>query len=151
MPAFYFPGEKEKAAVNEITKQVTQAVTKLQEVIESENSKLNAMVSSMTDGVIMTDTDYKILVINPAVKKAAIKIERGVNRISGIGNDDGYEWLAGWNTPIGVAYNAYWETDASDDTDFSDYLIQTVDHNTILEYGADVASWVNDAKFDIDF
>ena len=96
-------------------------------------------------------TEAEVPVVNPAVKKAAIKIERGVNRISGIGNDDGYEWLAGWNTPIGVAYNAYWETDASDDTDFSDYLIQTVDHNTILEYGADVASWVNDAKFDIDF
>ena len=62
--------EKDIKAVDEIAKQATQAVTKLQEVVESENSKLSAMVSSMTDGVVMTDMDFKILVINPAAKKA---------------------------------------------------------------------------------
>jgi two-component system, NtrC family, sensor histidine kinase KinB len=66
-----FYKEKEITAVNGITEQATGALTRLQRAIESENSKLNAMVSSMTDGVIMTDTDYRILVANPAARKAA--------------------------------------------------------------------------------
>lgn len=66
----HFYNEKDIAAVNGITQQATGALTRLQRVIESENSKLNAMVSSMTDGVVMTDTDYNILVANPAARKA---------------------------------------------------------------------------------
>ena len=65
-----FYKEKEIAIVNRTAQQVTQAVTKLQEVVESEKSKLNAMVASMTDGVVMTDMDYRILVVNPAAKRA---------------------------------------------------------------------------------
>ncbi|MCX6720517.1 MAG: ATP-binding protein [Candidatus Staskawiczbacteria bacterium] len=62
--------EKEINIVNGIVQQATQAVTKLQEVVESENSKLNAMVASMTDGIVMTDMDERVLVVNPAAKKA---------------------------------------------------------------------------------
>ena len=65
-----FYKEKEISAVNEIVQQATQAVTRLQGVIESEKSKLNAMVSSMTDGVFMTDIDYRIMVVNPSAKRA---------------------------------------------------------------------------------
>jgi PAS domain S-box-containing protein len=36
---------------------------------KAEEAKLNAMVENMTDGVVMTDTDYKIIVINPSAKK----------------------------------------------------------------------------------
>ncbi len=65
-----FYKEKQIATVNGTAQQVAQAVTKLQEVVESEKSKLNAMVASMTDGVVMTDMDNRILVVNPAAKKA---------------------------------------------------------------------------------
>jgi PAS domain S-box-containing protein len=64
-----FYKEKEIVAVEKIAQLAGQAVTRLQEVIYSENSKLNAMVASMTDGVVMTDIDYNILVVNPTAKK----------------------------------------------------------------------------------
>jgi len=62
--------EKEISAVEGISEQATQAVTRLQKVVATENSKLNAMVASMTDGVIMTDTDYRLIVANPTAIKA---------------------------------------------------------------------------------
>ena len=65
-----FYSEEQKAVLQKIAQQAGQAVTSLKNAIASENSKLNAMVASMTDGVIMIDTDFKILVINSAVKKA---------------------------------------------------------------------------------
>lgn len=66
--------EEEMTILYKITNQASQAVTKLQEVVLTEQKKLNAMVESMAEGVIMTDTDYRILVVNPAAKKA-MKIE----------------------------------------------------------------------------
>jgi len=65
-----FYKEKEMTTLYKIAQRASKAVTRLQEVVESENSKLNTMVASMTDGVIMTDTDYRIVVVNPAAKKA---------------------------------------------------------------------------------
>ena len=67
-------GQKEMTTLYEIAQQTTQAVTKLQGVIESEKSKMNAMVFSMTEGVIMTDTDYKIAI----AKAVAIVIKNGL-------------------------------------------------------------------------
>ncbi len=52
-----------------ITNQASQAVSRLQEVVRIEKGKLNAMVLSMGDGVLMVDTEYRIIVANPAVKK----------------------------------------------------------------------------------
>lgn len=66
--------EEQMTILYKITNQASLAVTKLQEVVATEQSKLNAMVESMTDGIFMTDLDYRILVINPAAKKA-IKVE----------------------------------------------------------------------------
>ena len=63
-------GENEIKILNKISEQACGAVTQLQEVVQAENSKLNAMVYSMTDGVVMTDKDYKIMVVNPAAAKA---------------------------------------------------------------------------------
>jgi signal transduction histidine kinase len=63
--------EKDVAALKKVAQLAGQAVTRLQEVVEFENSRMNAMVASMTDGVVMTDIDYKILVANPAAKRAA--------------------------------------------------------------------------------
>lgn len=62
--------EDEMTILYKITNQASEQVTKLQEVVAIEQRKLNAMVESMADGIVMTDTDYKILVANPAAKKA---------------------------------------------------------------------------------
>jgi signal transduction histidine kinase len=66
--------EEEMTILYKIVQQASQAVTRLQEVVEIEERKLNAMVESMTEGVVMTDKDYRVVVVNPAVKKI-IKIE----------------------------------------------------------------------------
>lgn len=62
--------EEEMSIIYKITAQASQAVTKLQEVVEAEERKLNAMVESMEDGVLMVDKDFRVLVANPAVKQA---------------------------------------------------------------------------------
>lgn len=62
--------EEEMTILYKITSQASQAVTKLQEVVGIEQRKLNAMVESMTEGVVMTDKDYRVLVANPAAKRA---------------------------------------------------------------------------------
>lgn len=62
--------EDERNILEKIIKKIGLAITQLQQAIEFETIKLNAMVSSMTDGVLMTDMESKILVVNPALKKA---------------------------------------------------------------------------------
>lgn len=51
-----------------ITSQASEAVSKLQTVLEIEKGKLNAMVASMADGVLMVDSREQIMVINPQTK-----------------------------------------------------------------------------------
>lgn len=75
--------EEEMTILYKITNQASQAVTRLQEVLEVEQGKLNAMVSSMAEGVIMTDMDYRIMVINPAARRMlGITEEQEVNIFS---------------------------------------------------------------------
>lgn len=62
--------EEEMTILYKITRQAASAVTRLQEVVETEQRKLNAMVESMAEGVIMTDKDYRLLVVNPAARRA---------------------------------------------------------------------------------
>lgn len=62
--------EDEMTILYKIVNQASQAVTRLQEVVATEQSKLNAMVESMTEGVVMTDREYRIMVVNPAAKQA---------------------------------------------------------------------------------
>jgi len=66
-----FYKEEEIDILYKISQQATEAVMRLQMVVEQEKSKLNAMVASMADGVIMTDMDFKVLVVNPAARKVA--------------------------------------------------------------------------------
>lgn len=61
--------EEEMSIIYKITAQASQAVTKLQEVVATEQRKLNAMMASMEDGVLMIDKDFRVLVANPAVKR----------------------------------------------------------------------------------
>ncbi len=61
--------EEEMTILYKIIQQASKAVTRLQEVVKTEQAKVNAMVESMEDGVVMTDADFRILVINPAAKR----------------------------------------------------------------------------------
>ncbi len=62
--------EEEMTILYQITRQASLAVTRLQEVVRNEQRKLNAMVASITEGIVMTDRDYKIVVANPAISQA---------------------------------------------------------------------------------
>src|SRR3989338_4154695 len=61
--------EEEMTILYKLIQQASKAVTRLQEVVKAEQEKVSAMVESMEDGVVMTDADYRILVINPAAKR----------------------------------------------------------------------------------
>src|SRR3989344_2406990 len=62
--------EDEMMILYKIVQQAASAVTRLQDVVAAEEKKLNAMVESMTDGIIMTDQKFRIIVVNPAAKRA---------------------------------------------------------------------------------
>jgi len=68
--------ERQIAALHKVVQEATGALTNLRNIISAENSKLNAMVASMTDGVIMTDMNYKILAVNPKARIAANLIDK---------------------------------------------------------------------------
>lgn len=53
-----------------IANQMSTAIERLRGVIAAEKTKMEVMVDSMVDGVIMIDEDKKIVVINPAARKA---------------------------------------------------------------------------------
>jgi PAS domain S-box-containing protein len=61
--------EEEMTILYRIIGQAGRALTRLKEVVVAEERKLNAMVQSMVEGVIMTDKDYRVIVANPAAKK----------------------------------------------------------------------------------
>lgn len=60
--------EEEMTILYKIIRQASKAVTSLQGVVKTEQAKVNAMVESMADGVVMTDIDYRIMVVNPSVR-----------------------------------------------------------------------------------
>ncbi len=61
--------EEDMTILYKITGQASEAVSRLEEVVNMEKGKLNAMVESMGDGVLMVDPEYKIVVANPSIKK----------------------------------------------------------------------------------
>ncbi|OHA83438.1 MAG: hypothetical protein A2408_02085 [Candidatus Yonathbacteria bacterium RIFOXYC1_FULL_52_10] len=62
--------EKEMTMLYKIVGQASQAITQLEEVVTLERGKLQAMVESMQDGVLMTDTGFRVLVANSALRGA---------------------------------------------------------------------------------
>ena len=60
-----YKGE-EMEVLNKILAQANRAVANLNKVISTEEEKLNSMVASMADGVLMLDANLGLLVINPA-------------------------------------------------------------------------------------
>ena len=61
--------EEEMSILFTIMNQASTAVSKLENILNQEKGKLNAMVESMADGVLMVDTRNRLLVINPAAAK----------------------------------------------------------------------------------
>jgi two-component system, NtrC family, sensor histidine kinase KinB len=61
--------EEDMTILYKITQQASNAVTRLEQVVRTEQSKMNAMVQSMNDGVVMTDADNHIVVANNVAKK----------------------------------------------------------------------------------
>ena len=57
--------EEQTNLVHRIAKQASNAITRLQSVVREEQAKLNAMVETLIDGVLMTDNDFRVLVANP--------------------------------------------------------------------------------------
>ncbi len=60
--------ESEMEILYKIVNQASQAVTKLEEVVKTEQGKIAAMLESMVEGVVMTDRDYRVIAANPAIK-----------------------------------------------------------------------------------
>ncbi|HTL39503.1 MAG TPA: ATP-binding protein [Methylomirabilota bacterium] len=60
--------EEEMTILYTIMNQASTAVSKLENILNQEKGKLNSMVESMADGVIMVDTRNRLLVINPIAK-----------------------------------------------------------------------------------
>jgi two-component system, NtrC family, sensor histidine kinase KinB len=63
--------EEEMTILYRIIQQASTAVTRLKDVVATEQMKVNSMVQSMSEGVVMTDKDYRIVVANSVAKKAA--------------------------------------------------------------------------------
>lgn len=61
--------EEETAILYTITAQASTAVTKLNEVLEREKGKLNSLVATLDDGVVMVDPHWNLLVINTQARK----------------------------------------------------------------------------------
>lgn len=60
--------EKEVEILYKIVNQASQAMTRLEEVIKTEQGKVAAMLESMIEGVVMTDPEYRVVAANPAAK-----------------------------------------------------------------------------------
>ena len=61
-------GEEQASILYAITNQAATAVSKLQEVLESEKGKLAAVIYSLADGVITVDLNHQLTVYNPVIR-----------------------------------------------------------------------------------
>jgi len=60
--------ESEMEILYKIVNQASQAVSKLEDVVKTEQGKIAAMLESMLEGVVMTDLDYRVIAANPAAE-----------------------------------------------------------------------------------
>lgn len=61
-------GAEQASILYTITNQASQAVSKLEALLENEKGKLSAVIFSLTNGVIMVNSENQIMVYNPAIK-----------------------------------------------------------------------------------
>lgn len=63
--------DEDVTIIYKIVKQASAAVSRLEEVLRLEQEKVNAMVESLGEGLLMVDNEYHIVVANPAIKRLA--------------------------------------------------------------------------------
>ncbi len=66
MPGQY--GEKNTEVLYRIAKQASEAVSRLQDVLENEKGRLAQAVDSLSDGLLMVDTKYQLAIVNKKLK-----------------------------------------------------------------------------------
>ncbi len=66
-PGLYL--EEDMTMLYQMTTQAASALTRLKEVISYEEGKLVAMITSLTDGILMVDTHFTVSIINKAAKE----------------------------------------------------------------------------------
>lgn len=59
-----------------IARQASEAVSKLQEILENEKGKLSQAVESLADGILMVDTKYQLLLANKKLREFLGTVER---------------------------------------------------------------------------
>lgn len=60
--------EEDMTILYQLTSTASNALSKLQEVIATEQEKLLSMIASLADGILMIDASYKLTLINQAAK-----------------------------------------------------------------------------------
>lgn len=65
----HYKTSREVEILYTIMNQASEAVSKLEIVLEVEKGKLNSMVSSMADGVLMVDPANRVIVVNPQTRR----------------------------------------------------------------------------------
>jgi two-component system, OmpR family, phosphate regulon sensor histidine kinase PhoR len=70
-----------------ILTQVSASASKLSQVVENEKRRLSAMISSLTDGIFMVDSSFRMTVANPALAKmlGVKKIDSLMEIVAGVG------------------------------------------------------------------
>jgi NtrC-family two-component system sensor histidine kinase KinB len=68
--------DEDMTILHTIMDQASSAVSKLETILSQEKGKLNSMVESMADGVLMVDERGHLLAINPAAKRMLDVIEQ---------------------------------------------------------------------------
>ncbi len=61
--------EEEMTILYQIVAQASSALSRLEEILETEKGKLEAIITSLADGVFMIDTENRLLIINDAAKQ----------------------------------------------------------------------------------
>lgn len=61
-------GEKNTELLYRISKQASEAVSRLHEVLENEKGRLAQSVDSLSDGLLMVDTKYQLALVNKKLK-----------------------------------------------------------------------------------
>lgn len=60
--------EADMAFLYKIAERAADTVAKLEAILEAEKGKMAVMIESLADGVLMIDTEYKIVVVNPSAR-----------------------------------------------------------------------------------
>lgn len=80
--------EANTAVLYRIARQASDAVSRLQEVLENEKSRLSQAVQSLADGLLMVDVNYQLVIVNKRLVQLLLTVENPkifdiVNALSG--------------------------------------------------------------------